>query len=719
MASAYSEEVVHPPVVERLRTAIRQRPVADEDLSSIQVRLKTDGEKIVAFSPFSGNGLLYDYDYYFPPNARQTDLYLTIGREMVEAVMGGLSSNCVTFGAAETGKTHTLFGDPNEYGLIHDTVRELFARLEQQADSHEFVVTMRYWDMNKDGVSDNLVEDPEETSLNLAISRGTEPLRHSVFRDGFGRLYLSNLREVDITNFDDFEEYLNKGNEVRIRCGNSRMARWHGFVQLSVTTTDKAKGERCVLRNLTFVHMKGTDRVGEKGFSGDALRENSGINVSVTLLCAGVIHSLEYQDKRRDRVRTKEQLHDLIAKSESFFMECRFSQMMSQLVCGHEVSFVVGCIDPLSYSTTIGTLESLQLFRQLRCACLPVVTPSEKGRLLRKLRLLEGTFGGAEVLASVYNETSGRPRTEEEEALLELYGQIEGWQSQGNRQVEAERHEEELKQRSRARLTKDGSASTKENAPGTCATHGDRKKIYLNAAKTATYEGQWADGLFDGFGEHIQANYKYRGEFRRGKREGEGSLFIRKGDKDPYNRVYEGEWLNGMRDGRGTQWCASGEVYEGEFACDKRHGNGRLYCTNGDVVEGSFAEGLNDGWAVLRQENGDWFEGYWSRGMREGPGVWHYTKRRQCYRGEWSKNNPVMGTVEDDEEKVDNTCSGFIPRVSVLAYEKLLAKERDKLNERRRREYAAEGREWVDPVNGQTHKVAEPGVQSVSGLDVE
>ncbi|EPY26694.1 hypothetical protein AGDE_11139 [Angomonas deanei] len=442
---------------------------------------------------------------------------------------------------------------------------------------------------------------------------------------------------------------------------------------------------------MTFVHTKGNDRAGDKNVRGEALKAVSDINVSLTLLCAGVIHSLEYRDKRRPSVKSKEDLYQLIKKSESFFMECRFSQMMSQLICGHEASFVIGCVDPLNYGSTIDTLENLQLFRRLDCACKPIITPSEKGRLLHKLRALESTFGGAEVLSSVYNDRSGRPRTEEEEALLELYGHIEGWNtSLTSRKEEYASHEEQLQEKSRQRqLTTTGTSERH-------ATHGDRKKIYLNPAKTATYEGQWAGGVFDGFGEHIQANYKYRGEFRNGKREGEGTLFIKDGNA-PYRRVYEGEWLNGMRDGRGTQWTKDGEVYEGEFVADKRHGNGRLYATNGDIIEGSFKEGVCDGWAVLRQANGDWFEGYWVDGLREGPGEWHYVKRKQLYKGEWSKNIAVLGTIEDEPDKETDECSGFVPRIELLQYEEILSKEREKLNEKRRRERQLQGKEWTDP----------------------
>lgn len=695
-------------MVERLRIAVRERPVADEDVSQIKLFLRTDEEKIVAFEPNATEGLMYDYDYYYPPNTRQEDLFHTIGLEMIDVVMGGLSANCVAFGHSDTGKTHSLFGSKNESGLIQETVRELFARLEAQSDQLEYKLSLRYWEMNREGVLDNLADDAYVKSNGKKGARRQEKASHSIFRDGFGRLYVANLTEVDLSSYEEFEFFLNVGHTSRIQHGRDRHTRWHGFVQVCVTTTDKARGEKCVLRQLTFVHMKGPDRAGEKGARGEWLRECSAINVSVTLLCASVIHSLEYRNKRALSVgNSKESLHQLILKSESFFMECRFSQFMAQLICGHEASFVIGCINSLHYGESIDTLENLQLFRQLTCACIPVVTSSEKGLLMHKLRKLERTFGGADVLESVYNDHSGRPMTEEEEELRQLRGRVENWgrgeaiggpsansTDADSKAQESQKHEEELKQRSRARLASQSGGPSKGGQ--TTATHGEHKKIYLNAAKMATYEGQWADGLFDGFGEHIQSNFKYRGEFCRGLREGEGTLFIRNSKTEPYHRIYQGEWLAGKRDGRGTQWADNGEVYEGDFAADQRHGNGKLYLPNGDIIEGGFRLNLVEGWAVLLTAGGDWFEGYWSQGMREGPGVWHFVKRKQCLKGEWSKNISVMGVFEDDDDKEDDSCSGFIPRVALKNYEDILVRQREKLNERRSRDFAAKRLTWVD-----------------------
>ncbi|KPA84536.1 hypothetical protein ABB37_01076 [Leptomonas pyrrhocoris] len=686
------QSCVHPPVVERLRIAVRERPVSDEELAATQVLLRADQDKLIAFAPNANDGLMYDFDYFYPQTARQEDVFRTIGLEMVDLVMGGLSANCIAIGFAETGKTHTLFGSADEASLIQETVRELFLRLREQSDAQEYTVGFSYWEMNCNGVHDNLSDAPVAASTAYGdadmYGKGDVSGCHTVYRDGLGRLYLSNLREAPVKNYEEFEALLNEGNVRRVQRGYARQFRWHGFAQLSLMTVDKQAGEQCVLRRLTFVHTKGPERVGANRVPKLILRQGSQVNVSSTLLSAAVIHSMEYRAKRVARCRTQAQLHDLIQRSESFFMECRYTQMMSQLMCGHEASFVLGCVDPLSYRETVDTLENLQLFRQLDAACVPVTMPSERGRLLRQLRMMEAAVGGEEVLQSIYNEANGRPRTEQEEALLALRGRVEGWD-----QTDSSLPKQGVPLSGQLSMSPDSAKTRKgEDSEG----RSTRSIVYLNPAKTATYEGQWKNNLFDGFGEHVQSNFKYHGFFCAGRREGQGTLFLRESKDSPYHRVYEGEWLAGCRDGRGTQWLPDGEVYEGDFAGDERHGCGKLYSTNGDVVEGNFRHNKCEGWAVLRQAGGDWYEGYWTNGEREGPGVWHYVSRQRCLRGEWHHNKAVMGTMEDDAEKTDNTTGAFIPRLGLIDSDDILAKERARLTEKRRLEFAAAGKTWVD-----------------------
>ena len=59
--------------------------------------------------------------------------------------------------------------------------------------------------------------------------------------------------------------------------------------------------------------------------------------------------------------------------------------------------------------------------------------------------------------------------------------------------------------------------------------------------------------------------------------------------------TYEGQWLNGMRDGYGTQLWPDGSRYEGCWAFDKANGHGKLMHADGDIYEGQWVNDKAEG----------------------------------------------------------------------------------------------------------------------------
>ena len=111
---------------DHVKVAIRCKPLSEEEKRRVQVIIKTDGDKLIAFYPESKEGLLYNYDYFFPEETTQLDVFRVVGHEMVELCINGQNSCCIGYGASAAGKTHTLFGSDQEHGLIQMATKELF-----------------------------------------------------------------------------------------------------------------------------------------------------------------------------------------------------------------------------------------------------------------------------------------------------------------------------------------------------------------------------------------------------------------------------------------------------------------------------------------------------------------------------------------------------------------------------------------------------------------
>jgi hypothetical protein len=109
----------------------------------------------------------------------------------------------------------------------------------------------------------------------------------------------------------------------------------------------------------------------------------------------------------------------------------------------------------------------------------------------------------------------------------------------------------------------------------------------LDLELRGSYEGGCKYGLAEGVG-HAQGTAEYRGEFRAGKKHGQGAKTWPNGDR------YEGEFADDRREGRGKYtWGRgpwAGESYEGDYVADKRHGEGTYRFASGDVYRGPWAE---------------------------------------------------------------------------------------------------------------------------------
>ena len=74
---------------------------------------------------------------------------------------------------------------------------------------------------------------------------------------------------------------------------------------------------------------------------------------------------------------------------------------------------------------------------------------------------------------------------------------------------------------------------------------------------------------------------RYVGEFRDGKRTGQGTMSFLDGVK--YKGKYEGKWKDGRKNGQGTETYPSGRKYEGEWKNNKPW-EGTFYDKNENII---------------------------------------------------------------------------------------------------------------------------------------
>lgn len=110
---------------------------------------------------------------------------------------------------------------------------------------------------------------------------------------------------------------------------------------------------------------------------------------------------------------------------------------------------------------------------------------------------------------------------------------------------------------------------------------------------------------------------KYIGEFKDGRRHGQGTLYL------PLDRVLKGNW----RDDElveGTVTFADGTRYSGTWEFGYRHGHGVLTYPDGRKYIGEFHAGNRHGQGTMKYPDGRIYKGEFKNGKRTGIGTMTY-----------------------------------------------------------------------------------------------
>lgn len=152
------------------------------------------------------------------------------------------------------------------------------------------------------------------------------------------------------------------------------------------------------------------------------------------------------------------------------------------------------------------------------------------------------------------------------------------------------------------------------------------------------YEGEFVNGLPDGKGIMRFSNYdKYEGDWHNGKMEGCGIYQFYDEKKDKYIVKYKGHFYRSLFEGEGKMGYQDHSVYYGQWRSGKREGMGQLFLNEGTLLSGiwqndhltegvaimpnrqRYCGGLGSGyrfhgWGTLFSPDGSWAQGEWSKG---------------------------------------------------------------------------------------------------------
>ena len=163
-----------------------------------------------------------------------------------------------------------------------------------------------------------------------------------------------------------------------------------------------------------------------------------------------------------------------------------------------------------------------------------------------------------------------------------------------------------------------------------------------------SYSGNWSGNLRNGVGTQMYADgSRYEGCWALGKREGQGSLYVRRGAGLMLD--YTGSWEGGRKQGFGKQSYANGDVYEGAFVNGARHGQGMQVFADGAVYRGEWCDDKRHGMGELVLPSGDMYRGAWDADEKHGEGSYVFVAKGRVLHGEWVRGSAATGELRSHE----------------------------------------------------------------------
>jgi len=182
--------------------------------------------------------------------------------------------------------------------------------------------------------------------------------------------------------------------------------------------------------------------------------------------------------------------------------------------------------------------------------------------------------------------------------------------------------------------------------------NGYRRAVFGNSHKEK-FTGWFLNGMKHGKGmQTYEDGTFYEGEWVNGLRDGYGYLASKCPKTSRIKRIYTGLWANDKPSGYGIKTFPDGGVYKGEFMRGKRHGVGHMYYSDGHVYTGMWTNDARDG--VGRHVNsitGSFYEGAFKKDTKCGLGRYYHFETGQMQEGVWYMDKPQISVMVDDEKR--------------------------------------------------------------------
>ena len=340
---------------ECVKVAIRVRPMNKHEIelkSKICVDVDTTNNT-VAVSSSKGDTKTFQFDYVYPMDTTQRDIYDQVAFPIVDSIFQGYNGTVFAYGQTGCGKTFTMMGvvdNPELKGVIPNAFSHIFGFIKTEGESKKFLVRCSFVEIYNEEVRDLLNNNDKKLDIREDPKKGT---------------FVKDLLYVTLQDTEDIQKCLDKGNKNRhvgATSMNDQSSRSHSLFTVYLEIEE---GGKIRTGKLNLVDLAGSERVGKTNATGQTFDEGKKINLSLTAL-GSVIDALSQNRKHIP------------------YKDSKLTRLLADSLGGNTKTVMFANISPASYNydETVGTLRYASRAKLIKNA--PKINEDPKDALLRK-----------------------------------------------------------------------------------------------------------------------------------------------------------------------------------------------------------------------------------------------------------------------------------------------------------------------------------------------
>ena len=182
----------------------------------------------------------FKFDFAFDTQTEQLEVYQCTTANLVKQVISGYNATVFAYGATGTGKTYTMVGEGEKWGIMVRAISDLFKIINQdKSKEKKFVIKISYVEIYNEIIKDLLVDNNNKTPLEIR----TDPQKGVV---------LQGASFKKVTNESDAYKLIMRGNKHRTEkasTNNENSSRSHAILQIYLEVEQQSSNNNDINNN--------------------------------------------------------------------------------------------------------------------------------------------------------------------------------------------------------------------------------------------------------------------------------------------------------------------------------------------------------------------------------------------------------------------------------------------------------------------------------------